>query len=389
MAAEISINGVTKFYGTSIFSKLFGVDLEKMTSPPAVNDVSLVFSAGDRVGIIGHNGAGKSTLLHMIAGTSVPSRGTIHVSGRVSAILSLGTALREEMTGRENIMLDAELSGKTSLERDRIVRKAVEFVDIGEYIDKPLFSYSTGMKARVAFAMNAFHSPEVLIIDEALSVGDAGFAQKAEEKIRELCDQGLIVIIVSHDLKAIQTLCRRCIWMSEGRVYRDGSAEDVVREYREAMDISIEEKKEGLTVDPGIQRGSLFSQLSISVTGSSASRHRSAKLQAIVKMEKDFPGGTMDFAITRLDGMPIMDNRQRPIPISEGPAGSSFDLEAKISPFPLFNGSYLLRVAIRDSNEVVAEQRTTFKISDQPVSLGGEPVFKLPFTMRPLSGLGA
>ncbi|MCK5777534.1 MAG: ABC transporter ATP-binding protein [Rhodospirillales bacterium] len=385
--AEITIDSVTKIYGTSIFAKLFGVNLERMASPPAVDDVSLHFAAGERIGIIGQNGAGKSTLLHMIAGTAVPSRGAIDVSGRVNAILSLGTALREELSGRENIKLDAELLGMPVLERDRVVEKAVKFVDIGEYIDKPLYTYSTGMKSRVAFAMNAFHAPEILIIDEALSVGDAGFAEKAEKKIRELCDGGLIVIIVSHDLNAIQTLCRRCIWMSEGRVIRDGAAKEVVREYREQMDLNISRKKDDAKLSRMTARGAILDQLRISVAGSSAAVLRSAKLNATVRAENDMSEASIRFAITRLDGMPILDNGRAPIMIDRIKAGQSVAVEAEISPFPLFNGSYLLKMTMHEDDKVVAEGITAFEINDQPVALGGDPVIKLPFTARPLSGL--
>lgn len=201
----------------------------------AVDSVSLRIGRGERVGIIGRNGAGKTTLLQVMAGLLRPAAGRVDSSGHVNCVMTLGIGLREEMTGRENIYLDGELNGKNRNEVDLLIEGIVEFVDIGEFIERPVRTYSTGMKARLAFALITFIEPEILIIDEALTVGDADFSRKATQKMKNLCAQGKIIILVSHSMDAIRDMCTRCIWMDEGRVVRDGLPAEVTDEYYEAV----------------------------------------------------------------------------------------------------------------------------------------------------------
>lgn len=197
----------------------------------AVDGVSLVINAGDRVGIIGPNGAGKSTLLQVIAGLTSPSAGSMSVAGHVTAVMTLGVGLRDAATGRENIYLDGELQGKSRADVRRLIDEVIEFSELGDFIDQPVRTYSTGMKARLAFSMLCHIAPEILIIDEALSVGDAAFSRKAAAKIREICGRGRIVIIVSHSMTAVREICNRCLWMDAGRVVSDGSPVDVTDRY--------------------------------------------------------------------------------------------------------------------------------------------------------------
>ena len=197
----------------------------------AVAGLTLSMEAGERVGIIGPNGAGKSTLLHMIAGIGTPSSGSVIVDGKVTSILTLGIGVREEMTGRENIYLDGELQGKTRHQVDEVIDAIVDFAELGEFIDRPVRTYSTGMKSRLSFAMISHVNPEILLIDEALSAGDAAFSVKATAKIREICARGKIVLLVSHSLGAIRDMCNRCIWMEEGAIIMDGSPGEVTRAY--------------------------------------------------------------------------------------------------------------------------------------------------------------
>jgi lipopolysaccharide transport system ATP-binding protein len=184
-----------------------------------------------RLGIIGRNGAGKSTLLHMIAGISDTTRGKIRISGKVTSIMTLGIGLRDDLSGRENIYVDGEIQGQTRAEVDRVIGEVIEFAELGEFIDRPVRTYSTGMKARLAFAMITHIEPEILIIDEALSVGDAAFSVKATAKIREICARGNIVILVSHSMQAIRKICNRCLYMKDGKIVMDGSPEEVTRAY--------------------------------------------------------------------------------------------------------------------------------------------------------------
>ncbi|MBI5740649.1 MAG: ATP-binding cassette domain-containing protein [Nitrospirae bacterium] len=201
----------------------------------AVDNVSLDIDLGERLGIIGRNGAGKTTLLQIIAGLAEATSGEVNVDGHVNCIMTLGVGLREELSGRDNIYIDGEINGKARKEVDRVIDDIIAFADIGEFIDYPVRTYSTGMKARLAFSMIIFIEPGVLIIDEALSAGDAEFGAKAAQKMKEICGKGKILILVSHSMKAITDMCGRCIWMDQGRVVMDGDSESVTKAYQQAV----------------------------------------------------------------------------------------------------------------------------------------------------------
>src|SRR5262249_12476742 len=179
----------------------------------ALHKVSFEIHEGERVGIIGPNGAGKTTLLSILAGLTEPSAGRVEVNGDVHAMLTIGALLREDLTGRENITLDASVHGRSSRDIACVVDRIVEFSELGEFIERPVRTYSSGMKARLAFSMGAFINPDILIIDETLSVGDAFFAQKAQQRMREITAAGRIVVLVSHGMASIVEMCTRCIWL--------------------------------------------------------------------------------------------------------------------------------------------------------------------------------
>lgn len=212
----------------------------------AVNQVSLSLGVGERLGIVGRNGAGKSTLLHMIAGLSDPTSGSIQINGKVTSIMTLGVGLRDDLSGRDNIYVDGEIQGNTRAEVDAVIDQVIEFSELGEFIEYPLRTYSTGMKARLAFAMISHIEPEILIIDEALSVGDASFASKATKRILEICARGKIVILVSHGMQSIKDICNRCIYMKDGQIVMDGAPESVTKAYidevRKADEAALLEK---------------------------------------------------------------------------------------------------------------------------------------------------
>ncbi len=205
------------------------------TSVRAVDDISLEVCTGDRLGIIGPNGAGKSTLLQLIAGLTDPTEGTVTVAGHVTAVMTLGIGLSDHATGRENIYLDGQLQGQSRSEIAHILNDVIEFSELGDFIDQPVRTYSTGMKARLAFSMLCHLDPDILVIDEALSVGDAAFARKAGDKIKEICARGKVVIIVSHSMTAVREMCNRCIWLNAGRIVMDGPPAQVTDRYIESV----------------------------------------------------------------------------------------------------------------------------------------------------------
>jgi lipopolysaccharide transport system ATP-binding protein len=201
------------------------------SSKMAVDGVSVEIKSGERVGIIGQNGAGKTTFLQMISGLAEPTSGTVETKGSINCIMTLGVGLKEDLTGRENIYLDGETSGRSRSDVEKVLGEIVKFADIGEFIDRPVKTYSSGMKSRLAFAMITCIEPEILIIDEALSVGDTEFSLKASKKMREISSSGKIVILVSHDMSAVVRMCNRCIWMDEGRIVTDGEPAIVTSSY--------------------------------------------------------------------------------------------------------------------------------------------------------------
>ncbi len=201
----------------------------------ALREVSFSVSRGAAFGVIGRNGAGKSTLLQIIAGTLRPSSGHCRVSGRITALLELGSGFNPEFTGRENIYLSGSIVGITRAEMAAKFDEIVRFADIGPFIEQPVKTYSTGMMMRVAFAVAISVEPDVLIIDEALSVGDILFQQKCSRRLHELVASGITLLVVTHDLSFVLSMCQRAIWLDEGRVRYLGEAGACVREYVAAM----------------------------------------------------------------------------------------------------------------------------------------------------------
>jgi ABC-type polysaccharide/polyol phosphate transport system ATPase subunit len=201
----------------------------------AVRDVDVQVERGCCLAIIGENGSGKSTLLRMMAGVIRPSAGTMHVHGRVSALLELGAGFNPEFTGRENIFLNASILGFTDAETRERIPSIEKFAEIGEFVDRPVKTYSSGMFVRLAFAIAIHMDPDVLIVDEALSVGDIFFQQRCIRRIQQLKHQGVTIVFVSHDLEAVRSIADRAIWMDHGTMYREGKADEVVAKYLAAM----------------------------------------------------------------------------------------------------------------------------------------------------------
>jgi lipopolysaccharide transport system ATP-binding protein len=197
----------------------------------ALQDVSFELARGEAVGIIGRNGAGKSTLLQIIAGTLQPSSGQVTVRGRVAALLELGAGFNVDFTGRENVHLSGAVLGLSRAEMDERFEAITQFADIGDFIDQPVKTYSSGMMMRLAFAVNTCVDPDILIVDEALSVGDAPFQAKCFRRLRQLIEKGVSLLFVSHDLGTVRTICSRALWLKNGRAEKWGAAKEVAKEY--------------------------------------------------------------------------------------------------------------------------------------------------------------
>ena len=200
----------------------------------AVKDVSFEIKKGETIGIIGRNGSGKSTLLQMICGTLTPTNGSIQTNGRIAALLELGSGFNPEFTGRENVYMNASVLGLSNKEIDRRFADIVAFADIGDFIEQSVKTYSSGMMVRLAFAVIAHVDADILIIDEALAVGDAFFTQKCMRFLRDFMKTGT-VLFVSHDTGSIKNMCSYAIWLEKGRVLQEGTPKNVCELYLEAF----------------------------------------------------------------------------------------------------------------------------------------------------------
>lgn len=218
-----------------------------------LNNINFSVEAGEAVGIIGLNGAGKSTLLKIITGTTHPTTGSVTMTGSVAALLELGMGFHPDFTGRQNVYMSGQLLGLTVNEINQLMAEIEAFAEIGDYIDRPVRVYSSGMQVRLAFAVATARRPDILIVDEALSVGDAYFQHKSFERIRSFRTQGTTLLLVSHDKFAIQSICDRAILLNSGEVAMAADPESVLDLYNALIsgtkisDIHLEETAEGKT----------------------------------------------------------------------------------------------------------------------------------------------
>jgi len=201
----------------------------------ALRNASFEVAPGEVLGIVGRNGAGKSTLLQLVCGTLTPSAGTIAVNGRVAALLELGAGFNPEFSGRENVFLAASIMGLTAEEIKARFEQIVDFSGIRDFIDQPVKTYSSGMYVRLAFSVATNVDPDVLVIDEALSVGDGEFARKSFDRIMELKKAGKTILFCSHSLYQVEAICSRALWLDHGQVRAQGGAAEVVRAYNDSM----------------------------------------------------------------------------------------------------------------------------------------------------------
>lgn len=207
------------------FGKRYGRDFW------ALRDISFDVNKGEVVGIIGRNGSGKSTLLQIITGTLAPTEGEVQVKGRIAALLELGSGFKPEFTGRENVLLNGAILGMSQKEMEERFDTIAAFADIGSYIDQPVKTYSSGMMVRLAFAVQASVEPDILIVDEALAVGDIFFRQKCYRRLEDLRARGVSILLVSHSMPDIEQLCARAVLLDHGRIQVQGPAPEVVKRY--------------------------------------------------------------------------------------------------------------------------------------------------------------
>lgn len=256
MSGALVIRGIAKSYRQykseiHRVTSWFVPNVQPTRETWVLEDISFSLAPGEAVGIIGQNGAGKSTLLKIITGTTKPTNGSVQVHGKIAAILELGMGFNPDLTGRQNVYHSAGLMGYTSEQIDTVIRYIEEFAEIGKYFQEPVRTYSSGMQMRVAFAVSTAFRPDILIIDEALSVGDAYFQHKSFDRIREFREQGTSLLFVSHDKGAILALCDRAILLDQGHLLRDGDPEEITDYYNALIAEKANSTIEQVVMDNG------------------------------------------------------------------------------------------------------------------------------------------
>ena len=227
-------NANTRSFKNTVLKATIGgkVDIyEQNINIRALDGIALTLKDGDRLGLVGHNGAGKSTLLRLLGKVYIPCAGTARIEGSIGSLIAISLGIDQEATGRENIYIRGSLLGLKKQEIEQKIGQIIELCDLGSFIDLPIRTYSTGMQMRLAFAVSTMIRPDILIMDEWLSVGDESFRSKAESRMVDLVNNAQILIIASHSKELIKNTCNRVIWLEHGKIKMDGTPEDVLTAY--------------------------------------------------------------------------------------------------------------------------------------------------------------
>lgn len=318
----------------------------------ALSDVSFTVSAGETLGIVGPNGAGKSTLLKLLTGILLPDSGTIETNGRVTGLLELGTGFNPDLTGRQNIDLNAAMLGMSKTEIFDKTPEMIDFAEIGAFIDEPLNTYSSGMNMRLAFSIAIHADPVCFIVDEALSVGDVGFQQKCIQRIRDFKKQGGAIVFVSHDMNALKQLCDKAIMLEAGQVTAYADPDSIVNRYHQRLAARAHQGEDYQTIE-GQQsaHGTLEARITaVTLNGNPKESHivTGGKAQITVQIHPDFDMEHLSVGIiirdqfgqdiygtnTYLQGEPLNIKKDKPFSVS-------FTMEMNIGP-----GAYTIGAAI-------------------------------------------
>lgn len=355
-----------------------------------LKDINFEVNEGERIGVIGENGAGKTTLLRILAGVLRASSGEVSIQGDVHAALTLGIGLREERSGRENLQTEAEIHGYEPGEIPSLVGRMAVFADIGDFIDRPVQTYSSGMKSRLTFAFLVISQPEILLIDETLSAGDHFFQPKAKEAIADLCQRGKVVILVSHSMAVIRDMCSRCIWIQEGRIAMDGDVFAVTQAYEK---MQLHKKEEQITTNMNRVVSRLGNQqylkslsllsLGKDVTGEVLIQKQPLCLMIQLQEDADFVDQEISVSIEQLDGAPICGWKIDPVTIfsEQTKAGSALYLE--MGEIPLEKGMYVLQSDVNSACQTIEDSISMLLTVDtKKTYVGGSPMISSDYVVE-------
>ena len=329
---------------------------------PALERVSFEVEKGETIGIIGQNGAGKSTLLKLLCGITLPSSGTLETKGTIASILELGTGFHPEFSGRDNAALNAAILGLDASEVKERLPAIIEFSELGEFIDRPVKTYSSGMYMRLAFSVAVNVDPDILIIDEALAVGDGHFQKKCIDRIREFQDAGKTILFCSHSLYYISSICHRTLWLDQGRVMRYGPSLDVVHDYETFLLERDREHPATEAAAPNTQSPVRFREIVV-CDRSGAPRDEFARGEDILlrmRVEADSPGQPIHVMVgihraaddlqcftvgTHADGIAPLSGR------------TEYEITARLQNVPLLRGDYSIIAYVGDEHALTAFDR--------------------------------
>lgn len=327
----------------------------------ALNDVSFDVGTGETVGIIGSNGSGKSTLLQIICGVLTPTSGTVQCSGRVAALLELGSGFNPEFSGHDNLLLNATILGLSREEALARYDDIVRFADIGSFIHQPVKTYSSGMYVRLAFAVAIHVSPDILVVDEALAVGDAAFQCKCLDRLQAMCDSGTSVLFVSHDIGSIKRFCSRAIWLHQGKMAMQGEVHHVADAYQSfvreqtqryaAPTVDDATKPEDAGVAPGKDVGRIVRCLLRDDRGEErcAFVHGDTITVCInYELFEAYPGLVVGCALVREDGLYVTGLNSGLDKVAPPATAGSHSISLAYRNIALLSGSYTVKIGLFD-----------------------------------------
>ncbi len=331
----------------------------------ALTDVSLEIERGTVYGLVGHNGSGKSTLLRMMAGIQHPEKGKVRIRGRVSALLELGAGFHPELTGRENVYLNASILGLPRKEIDNLFDDIVEFSGLGDFIDTPVKIYSSGMYVRLGFSVAVHVHPEILIIDEVIAVGDEEFQRRCFEHLYKIRNEGVTIVMVTHGLSIVQNMCDRAAWMDHGKVRAEGVAPDVVFEYVKTVNAAEEARLDGEGVGGTAVETDIDASLRpirtervefLNAAGDvvhSASTGDPLRVRFHYHANQPVEGPLFSFAIENHHGLHVATPGMRPTHQPAKTVTGDGYVDYEIERLVLGAGEYTLSLAIHDANGMI------------------------------------
>ena len=322
----------------------------------ALRDVNFEIPQGSTFGLIGENGSGKSTLLKCIAQILQPDQGRVTVNGRLAALLELGSGFHPELSGRENVYLNGSILGLSKRELDRKFDSIVGFSGIGEFIDQPVKNYSSGMYVRLGFAIAINVEPDILLVDEVLAVGDSSFQEKCMDKFAEFRKMGKTVVIVSHAMGSLRSMCDRAIWLEHGKMIGEGKANEIVDGYLDAAYEARAEHVEAQPQEADSAGGSLEARITavemLDRTGRVRDRFKTGDevtLRVRYDAAHEIPDPVFGYALENADGVYVWAHNTMDADLDVRPIDGAGSVELRIPALPLQPGTFELTAAITDS----------------------------------------